>query len=219
MLYDKDIREPLFDYLEERYGKVRILQEKRTGKSRADVIMVSEQGIYGLEIKSDADSYTRLESQVKDYDKYFDYNFLVAGSRHGLHAEEHIPPHWGIITVEESEKEEGKADFYLLRDAKPNPKVDPYEKITILWRPEVAHIQEKNGLYKYEKKSKRYVMDYVIEALPEEVLWPQVYEELFERDYNAIREQINAYRAEHGQKARRKKKYSRRKVGKGRKQR
>jgi hypothetical protein len=212
MLYDKDIREPLFDYLEEHYGKVRILQEKRTGKSRADVIMVTEHGIYGLEIKSDADTYTRLESQVADYDKYFDYNFVVAGSKHGQHVEEHVPPHWGIITVEEIE-EDKNVDFYLLRDAKPNPNLDIYEKITILWRPEVAHIQEVNGLYKYEGKSKRYVMDYVIEALPEEVLWPQVYEALFERDYTAIRDQINAYRVQHGQKARRRKKYRRRKVG------
>ena len=28
MLLDKDIREPLFEFLEERYGKVRILEEK-----------------------------------------------------------------------------------------------------------------------------------------------------------------------------------------------
>ena len=40
MLYDKDIREPLFDFLEERYGKIRIIEEKRVGRSRADVMMV-----------------------------------------------------------------------------------------------------------------------------------------------------------------------------------
>ena len=40
MLYDKDIREPLFDFLEERYGKTRIIEEKQVGRSRADVIMV-----------------------------------------------------------------------------------------------------------------------------------------------------------------------------------
>ena len=28
MLKDKDIREPLFDFLEEQYGKVRIIEEK-----------------------------------------------------------------------------------------------------------------------------------------------------------------------------------------------
>ena len=37
MLLDKDIREPLFEFLEERYGKVRILEEKTVGHSRADV--------------------------------------------------------------------------------------------------------------------------------------------------------------------------------------
>ena len=40
MLYDKDIREPLFEFLEERYGKVRILEEKRMGRSRADAVMI-----------------------------------------------------------------------------------------------------------------------------------------------------------------------------------
>ena len=28
MLYDRDIREPLFDFLETLYGKIRILEEK-----------------------------------------------------------------------------------------------------------------------------------------------------------------------------------------------
>ena len=63
MLLDKDIREPLFDFLEERYGKVRILEEKTVGNSRADVVMVIPDKIVGIEIKSDADTYTRLESQ------------------------------------------------------------------------------------------------------------------------------------------------------------
>lgn len=74
MLHDKDIREPLFDFLEETYGKNRILEEKRTGRSRADVVMVTPEALYGIEIKSDADTYTRLAGQVKDYDKFYDYN-------------------------------------------------------------------------------------------------------------------------------------------------
>ena len=56
MLYDKDIREPLFEFLEERYGKVRILEEKRMGRSRADAVMIMEDALAGIEIKSDADT-------------------------------------------------------------------------------------------------------------------------------------------------------------------
>ena len=49
MLYDKDIREPLFDFLEGMYGKIRILEEKQMGKSRADIVMaVSYTHLYTL---------------------------------------------------------------------------------------------------------------------------------------------------------------------------
>lgn len=47
MLYDRDIREPLFDYLEERYGKVRVIEEKQMGRSRADIVMVLPGGACG----------------------------------------------------------------------------------------------------------------------------------------------------------------------------
>lgn len=40
------------------------------GKSRADVVMVLEEELVGIEIKSDADTYARLSRQVKDYDRF-----------------------------------------------------------------------------------------------------------------------------------------------------
>lgn len=56
--------------MEEQYGKVRIIEEKTMGKSRADVVMVLEEELVGIEIKSDADTYARLSRQVKDYDRF-----------------------------------------------------------------------------------------------------------------------------------------------------
>ena len=41
-MLDKDIREPLFDFLEEFYGKIRIFEEKVTGISRTDALGVIE---------------------------------------------------------------------------------------------------------------------------------------------------------------------------------
>ena len=76
ILLDADIREPLFEYLEMYHGKVRFLEEKVTGKARADVVMVLPDKVCGIEIKSDADSYTRLAAQVKNYDRYYDENYL-----------------------------------------------------------------------------------------------------------------------------------------------
>lgn len=51
-LYDKDMREPLFDYLEERFGKTGMFEEKRSGRSSADIIMLTTDSLTGLEIKS-----------------------------------------------------------------------------------------------------------------------------------------------------------------------
>ena len=148
MLKDKDIREPLFDFLEDTYGKVRIIEEKTMGRSRADLVMVTEKSLVGIEIKSDADTYARLATQVKDYDKYYDCNIAVVGSSHGIHIKEHVPEYWGIITVEEVD---GEPDFYMLRTPESNPNMKLENKIKILWRPELALIQEKYGMAKYKE--------------------------------------------------------------------
>lgn len=198
-LHDKDIREPLFEFLEEVYGKVRILEEKTMGKSRADVVMVTPELLCGIEIKSDADTYARLKRQVKDYDLYYDCNYAVVGTSHAMHIEEHLPAWWGIITVELVEE---KVDFYIMRKALPNPKTDWKRKIGILWRPELAHIQELNGLPGYKEKSKLFVQEKVLDKVPREVLQRQLCEELFERDYTVIGEEIQKFRQENGKRKR-----------------
>ncbi len=182
ILHDKDIREPLFEYLEETCGKVRILEEKVIGRVRADVVMVTPGLIYGIEIKSDADTYARLEKQVKYYNWYYDRNIIVVGSKHALHVKEHVPDWWGIISVERDEK--GRLDFYEIRKADVNPKVKDHRKITILWRSELAHLQAMNKLPKYRNKSKDFVRKLLLERVDADKLWAQATEELFERDYS-----------------------------------
>lgn len=196
MLRDKDIREPLFDFLDESYGKIRIIEEKTMGKSRADVVMVTPDALYGIEIKSDADTYTRLSSQVKDYDKYYDYNFVVVGTSHAMHIREHVPEYWGVITVE---LVDGAFDFYVLRQPEPNPKVTWKKKLEILWRPELAQLQELNQMPKYKEKSKSFVVGKMVECLKsgkidEEVFKEQVSHILLERDYNNIAKDLADYR-------------------------
>ncbi len=68
------------------------------------------------------------------------------------------------------------------------------KKISILWRPELAHIQELNGLPKYKEKSKMFVAGKILEKVPENVLQAQLCEELFERDYTSIEERIQEYK-------------------------
>lgn len=185
MLRDKDIREPLFDFLDEIYGKNRILEEKTMGRSRADVVMVTPEALYGIEIKSDADTYTRLARQVRDYDKYYDYNYVVVGTSHALHIREHVPKYWGVITVE---LVDDVLDFYVLRKPEANPKVTWKKKLEILWRTELAKLQEFHQMPKYRNKSKGFVVGKLTEHLAsgkikEELFQKQVCDLLLERDY------------------------------------
>lgn len=201
-MHDRDMREPLFEYLEAVYGTIRILEEKTMGASRADVVMVTPECLYGIEIKSDADTYTRLERQVKDYDRYYDYNIAAVGTSHAAHIEEHVPAHWGIITAEVAD---GKWDFYFLRKPQPNPHAKLRRKLEILWRPELWQLQQWNELPKYKNKSKEYVIERIAERIPgklsEELLHRQVSSLLFERDYTKVNETLKEYRKGELQKA------------------
>ena len=81
-----------------------------------------------------------------------------------------------------------------MRQAEVNPRVKDKRKISILWRTELNHLLERNDLPKYKEKSKLFVQEKLIEKVPGEILWKQAYEELFERDYNTIAEEIETYR-------------------------
>ncbi len=191
-LLDRNIREPLFDWMEANHSMVRILEEKQIGRSRADVVAVTEEGLIGIEIKSDADTYARLPRQVKDYDRYYDFNMIVAGTRHAGHVAEHVPEWWGIVTVE---LDRGRMDFYEMRPAKPNPRRKIEKQLTLLWRPELALIQERNGMPKYREKSKAFVQKKLLEKLPADLLHEEIIHALFERDYTLIEAEIEAFRA------------------------
>ncbi len=183
-IHDRDIREPLFDFLEETHGRIRIIEEKTMGKSRADVVMVTEDSLWGIEIKSDADTYTRLSRQVKDYDRFFAKNMVVVGTSHAMHIEDHVPAYWGIITVEEVD---GKLDFYILRKAQDNPKALLKNRLGLLWRNELGELQQWADMPKYKQKSRSFVIGKILSRVPDKIdeseLNRKISEFLFERDY------------------------------------
>lgn len=119
-------------------------------------------------------------AQVRNYDRYYDENYLVVGSTHALHAAEHVPEYWGILSVELIK---GRIDFYRVREAAPNPKARLQNKMSLLWKSEFSHILAENSMPKYAQKSKKFITEKLISKVPAEVLHEQISEELFERDY------------------------------------
>lgn len=183
MLHDRQIREILFDYLDERYGKIRIFEEKNIKSSRADIIAVTDGIIIGMEIKSDFDSYARLATQVKNYDKYCDINYAVVGRTHKNGVAEHIPPYWGILAVDETDIE---PIIYQVRAAEKNPKMMMQNKLAFLWKRELNAVLAQNGLPKYSGKSRRFIVGKMMERVAEEKLARDITDALFERDYSTL---------------------------------
>ena len=74
----------------------------------------------------------------------------------------------------------------------PSPQLSPKVKLTnqmgLLWKRELAVLQEENGLYKYSDKSKMYRKKYLMESVDKELLKKQMLEVLFERDYSIFKE-------------------------------
>ena len=159
-------------------------------------MLVLEEKLIGVEIKSDADTYARLARQVKDYNKFFDYNYVVVGSSHSKHIEEHVPEYWGII---EAISKEESVEFNVLREPEINKRAQrTYKmkrKLSILWRPELSHIQEINGMPKYKQRSKDFVITKIKEKVPWDLLHKQISEELFQRDYNTINQVIQDWKS------------------------
>ena len=162
--------------------------------------MITEGAIFGIEIKSDADTYARLARQVEDYDRYYDKNIVVVGTSHAMHIREHVPEHWGVITVE---MVDGEYDFYVLREPSENENATFRRKLEFLWRPELVKIQENHEMPRYKEKSKSFVVEKIGTWIDEGKIdeWEiqgEICELLFERDYNTIFEEINRYREAEG---------------------
>jgi len=180
---DKDIREPLFNYLDDTYDKLRIFEELSIRASIADVVVVLDDKLMGIEIKSDADTYTRLPSQIKDYNHFFDYNYIAVGKSHSKQVHKHIPDNWGILCVYNSDN---GVQTEQLRPAQLNTHTKVKYQIKLLWRLELNNILEKNKLPKYKQKSKRFVQLKLVEKLTEDTLKLDICNELFERDYTLL---------------------------------
>ena len=107
------------------------------------------------------------------------------------------------IVILEVEPVDEEIDFYVLRKPHLNIKMEMEKKLELLWRPELVHIQQQTQMPAYKERSKAFVREKIIEKVPAPVLQQLISQELFERDYTTILEEINAFRAANHQKPRR----------------
>lgn len=155
--------------------------ELNGGEIRADLVQVLDMHCY--EIKSAADSLTRLVGQGSRYARAFDQVTLVTAECHLKKAMPMLPPWWGVMVVPD---EAGKT-FKQVRKAKPNKRHEPDVLVTLLKREEALQTLEELGITRGFKSKSLYVIQAkVAEMLSLEDLKAKVRLRLIERARRAI---------------------------------
>lgn len=76
------------------------------GKRKADIVEINREYLHVFEIKSDIDNLVKLESQITDYRKIFDYITIVTTEKNIKNVTRICPKKVGIIMVNNNHLEE-----------------------------------------------------------------------------------------------------------------
>lgn len=131
-MLDRDIRAVLKKHFKEKM----FVDEVNTGKARIDLLDLSTE-LHGYEIKSDSDTFSRLDRQIKNYNKTLSRITIVVGAKKLPLIEAKVPKFWGIILVHEVN---GKVVIKNIRNSEPNPIFDKKTAICTLWKSELLDI-------------------------------------------------------------------------------
>lgn len=144
------------------------------GESRIDIAVVNGR-LHGIEIKSDADTLDRLDSQGQLYGRVFDTVTLVCGSNHLKGAKSRIPKWWGIYTA--TANEGGGVRLRLVRQVGENPRIDPISLVQFLWKEEILALLAASGRTRGTSgKSRRQLWPLLVAAFPVDELREKVRE-------------------------------------------
>jgi hypothetical protein len=124
--------------------------------SVVDVLSYGDDGLHGYEIKSDADTLSRLPKQMASYGRGFERVTLVVGRRLSETALEQIPQWWGV-KIAAAEPTEG----VVLDDLRPselNPTLRLPGYLGLLWRAELEALAVRLGVARGVRGGSRRVL-------------------------------------------------------------
>lgn len=180
---DRDIRAVLIEAIRHEHAadpETRVVNELGVlnGRTRIDLAVINGL-LHGYEIKSAADTLTRLPRQVICYGAIFDCVTLVTTGEHIVKARHLIPRWWGITKVS------GSAESPVLRavrKAKRNPVVNPVALAQLLWRDEAIELLERYEIAQgFRGKARRALWQHLARSLPRPVLADAVRSALLSR--------------------------------------
>lgn len=136
--------------------------------ARIDLAVVGSKLLAGWEIKSAADTLTRLPVQESMYSKVFDRVWLVADSRHIARALQIIPEWWGVMRADSVMD---TCRLRVVRRSRLNKNVNCHSLVQLLWRAEALEEIERLGLStkRLSNAPRGIVWDALADAVPKTI--------------------------------------------------
>ncbi len=106
--------------------------ETRVQNSRVDFLTVNGVSV-SFEIKSGLDNLEKLSKQAMNYERVFEYNYVVIDSRHKKNITTKLPGSFGIIRFENGNR-------FIDRVATPNTAIDPDAQLDMLTKKELKNL-------------------------------------------------------------------------------
>lgn len=141
---DADIRSVLLRELNQRFSDPShdlILQEFGCKTARIDIAVVNG-FLHGFEIKSDSDSLSRLDGQIEQYGRIFDFVTLICGQKLFGAAQKIAPKWWGLRLAK---MEDGLVRLSDIRQPTQNRSQNRAALARMLWKDEALRCLRQNG--------------------------------------------------------------------------
>lgn len=179
-MHDLDIRLELDRELRDRFADdddvvIRHELGLEEGRRRIDLAVLNGH-LSGWEIKSDADTLSRLAGQADAYGRVFDFVTIVTTDRYIAKATAKLPAWWGLTVASATES---GAVLSEVRAATANEDVNALSLVQLLWREEAMDILREYELARgLSGKARWYVWNRLADAFPLSELKTLVREQL-----------------------------------------
>lgn len=114
------------------------------GDARVDIAVINGK-LHGFEIKSEADTLVRLQSQISAYNQVFDTMTIICGENHLDSIIKIIPDWWGIYSAKINFR---KVELTKFRCSEINQGVSGLALAQLLWKSELIELLAEAGIKK-----------------------------------------------------------------------
>jgi len=117
--------------------------ELKIGSSRLDIGRINGKSI-AYEIKTELDSLEKLEKQILDYSRAFEYIYIIIHPSHYKKAIEIVPEYCGIILYNLTQT---NCKFHYKRKAQKNKNINALDQLSILTKKELKQFKKEFGMF------------------------------------------------------------------------